>query len=352
VIFFEKFSDAKLIYIVENADWVIYWVGKYITDNLNKKYKKYRIKAKTFNVLKINQLFKISQKILHFGSRSTYLPDNYKFISSKNNAIIFTWYHGLETDKEFINSLPYASKKANIIHTACTSTKNDLIRWGAEPHKIEVIPLGVDLNIFIPGSEQLKQKAKQMLGIPKGYLCIGSFQKDGVGWGEGFEPKLEKGPDIFCEVLKQLNKNYPVFVLLTGPARGYVKNKLTEFGIPFVHHYIKSYSEIVNYYHALDYYIIASRVEGGPLAILECFATKVPFVTTKVGMVNDIIKNNYNGLISEIEDVESLKGNLIKLIEDNNFKEEIVKNGYNTVKNYDWSIITEVFFKKIYSKFL
>ena len=46
------------------------------------------------------------------------------------------------------------------------------------------------------------KKIKHNLGIPEDYLVIGSFQKDGEGWGEGLKPKLIKG-QIYS--LKQLN---------------------------------------------------------------------------------------------------------------------------------------------------
>ena len=38
--------------------------------------------------------------------------------------------------------------------------------------------------------------ARRVLGLPASAFVVGSFQKDGVGWGEGLEPKLIKGPDV------------------------------------------------------------------------------------------------------------------------------------------------------------
>ena len=32
-------------------------------------------------------------------------------------------------------------------------------------------------------------------------MLVGSFQKDGVGWGVGSEPKLIKGPDVLLDVV-------------------------------------------------------------------------------------------------------------------------------------------------------
>jgi len=338
----------KLFYIVEDADWVIYWNGKYITENLNNKFK---LNSGLYNIGNLKGLKKIKNKILHFGSRSTYLPDNYKIVDS-SNKIVFTWFHGMDSDRDFIQSLPRGSKKVDFIHTACTDSKNHLVRWGAEEEKIVIIPLGVDLKVFKRINEEEKSKIRQKLGIPEDMICIGSFQKDGVGWEEGLEPKLEKGPDIFCEVLGKIKNDFPVFILLTGPARGYIKKRLEEMNIPYRHFYVDYYPDISKYYGALDYYMVSSRVEGGPLAILECFASGVPVVTTRVGMVDDIIENGLNGLVSEVEDIQSLTKNLIKIMQDHSVKERLVSNGLETVKQYDWGIIAEKFYKNIYSKLL
>ena len=46
---------------------------------------------------------------------------------------------------------------------------------------------------------------------------VGSFQKDGVGWAEGLEPKLIKGPDVLVAALELLKAEVPeLFVVLTA----------------------------------------------------------------------------------------------------------------------------------------
>ena len=342
------FFNKKIIYIVENAEWSIRWDGRYVTGNLKKIF---GINSCVHDIGIPKPVTRFRRKVLHFGSRSTFLPNNYKLVDD-SNKVVFTWFHGTIEDKEFIESLPKGSKKTDIIHTSCSISKNQLVEWGAEEEKIVIIPLGVDLSIFKPASEEEKQKIRNNLGIPKNTICIGSFQKDGNGWGEGNTPKLIKGPDIFCDVIGKLKKDYPIFVLLTGPARGYVKNRLKEINVPFKHFYLENYLNIPAYYKALDYYVITSRAEGGPKAILECFATGIPFVTTKVGMVEDIVVNKEDALISEIEDAVELIGNFRQLVENKELRDELVANGLKKVKNYDWGNITRQYYNKVYSKLL
>jgi glycosyltransferase involved in cell wall biosynthesis len=127
------------------------------------------------------------------------------------------------------------------------------------------------------------------------------FSKDGVGWRNGSEPKLVKGPDIFLRVIQQLKSRYKIHVLLSAPARGYIKSGLESLGIPYQHFHLKKYWDIVRLYQALDLYLVTSREEGGPKAMLESLACGIPLVTTRVGMVPDVIIDKYNGLSVEMK---------------------------------------------------
>ena len=166
------------------------------------------------------------------------------------------------------------------------------------------------------------------------------------------EPKLVKGPDIFCEVVKKINEICDIHIFLTGPARGYVKKKLAEFGIPYTHLYIQNYFDMVDCYNVLDLYIVTSRIEGGPLALLECMATKVPIITTNVGMVPYLIENGVNGFISNIEDIDQLSNYAVEIIKNKELRKFLAENGFKTVQKYTWENIVTDYYNRIYRRLL
>jgi glycosyltransferase involved in cell wall biosynthesis len=45
-----------------------------------------------------------------------------------------------------------------------------------------------------------------------------------------------------------------------------------------------SVSDLNELYNCLDLYIVSSRVEGGPRSIMECGLSKVPIISTDVGI--------------------------------------------------------------------
>ena len=82
--------------------------------------------------------------------------------------------------------------------------------------------------------------------------------------------------------------------------------QLEELGVPYKYEGWVPYNEMASYYFASDLYLITSREEGGPAAVLECMATGTPLISTKVGMAVDVIKHGTNGFLTEIEDSSAI----------------------------------------------
>ncbi len=324
----------QLYYIVENADWSIKHDGTMITSNLNKI-------SSTITI----QYRGIKKSIVHFGSINTFLTANSISLPDKSNKIVATWFHIAPKDKK-TELIPKALKYVDIWHTSCNLTKKKMIKLGIPRDKIVVVPLGVDLKYFNPTKK--KEEIKDELSIPKDKIIIGSFQKDGNGWGEGLEPKLIKAPDVFCDIAERLAKKFDIFVLLTGPARGYVKKRLDLAHIPYRHDYLKNPNEVAKYFQITDLYIVTSREEGGPKSILESMACGTPLISTKVGMAPDVIQNGENGFLVDIDDIDTLYNRACEIIENDNLKNSFIKNGLNTVKKYDWRYIADMYYEKIY----
>ena len=334
--------NAELIFATEGKSWVIKMVVKYLTKNLNEQE---LIKAEISNP----RHFK--KKIIHFGSINCLLNNKGLTKVKTPNKTVLTWFHITPTDIR-LKFVPILNKIIDIVHTSSPITKKKLIELGFDNNKIVVIPLGVDLYHFKKINEEKKRYLKKKFNIPENKIIIGSFQKDGVGWGAGLEPKLIKGPDIFCEVAKSLNEACDIHVFLTGPARGYIKKQLEGYNIPYTHIFLDNYLDLVECYNILDLYLVTSRAEGGPLSILEAMATGVPLVTTNVGMVPIVVKHGLNGFVTEINDANQLYQYSTEIIKNKELREKIIANGLKTVQNYSWKVIAKEYYEKIYKRLL
>lgn len=137
-----------------------------------------------------------------------------------------------------------------------------------------------------PNGLQMRDK----YGLPSNKLLVGSFQRDTEGGTR--LPKLAKGPDVFCDQVIQLATLSDIHVVIAGWRREYVIDRLQLANVPFTFFDRASMSTLWELYNVLDLYLVTSRHEGGPQAILECAAMKIPILSTDVGMARDVLCDN------------------------------------------------------------
>lgn len=337
-------KTPKIFYIAPNADWIIDWIGRYLTTILPRKF---NVQAEIISEPK----WQIGQ-ILHYGTLWSYLG-NLGTSHNARNSVVATVFHGFMGKKEnpfneALDKLVANQGELAKLVTASTLMRDRFISWGIDEHHIATIPLGIDLAVFKPAGPSQKKKIRQQLGIDNDAFCIGSFHKDGIGWDQGFEPKLIKGPDVFLKVIEKLKQSVKLHILLTAPARGFVKRGLDNLNVPYTHHILDNYYDIANYYHALDAYLVPSREEGGPLGVLEALATGIPLISTRVGLAPDIVTHGVDALLSQVEEVNDLAENMYRIVEDLELRRSMEIKGLETIQAYDWQIIAARYYKEVY----
>ena len=174
----------------------------------------------------------------------------------------------------------------------------------------------------------------------KNEVLIGSYQKDSEG--DSNVPKLEKGPDIFLDVVVKLNKIMNIKVVLAGPSRKYLIEGLDRNKVPYVHLNTtinsKEETDVNLLYDCLDWYLITSRFEGGPQSVLEASYRKIKILSTNVGIAPEIL--NSDCICVDADD-------FVAKIEK---KTDMRQENYNKVLNYIPEIIIpqwDDFFEKI-----
>jgi len=174
----------------------------------------------------------------------------------------------------------------DVYHVPCEKTAEQIRGLTSKP--ILVQPFWVNNKIWFD-DKQSGLALRKNLGIEDDVTLVGSFQRDTEGH-DLISPKLEKGPDIFCDVIQEMSKNLRVEVLLGGWRRQYVMKRLHDIGVKF--HYLKlpDFDTLNVMYNALDLYVVGSRYEGGPQSIVECASTKTPIISTDVGIASSVLQ--------------------------------------------------------------
>jgi len=191
---------------------------------------------------------------------------------------------------EFVDTYHVISKK-NISEVRKLTTK-----------RIVSIPFWVDQNLWFQISN--KSNLRKKYGFSEKDFLVGSFQRDTEGH-DLISPKLIKGPDIFLEIAtKKYSTNKNLKVVLTGKRRNYLINNFKERKIPYKYFEMVNEISLNELYNILDLYLITSRLEGGPQAVLECAISKTPILSTNVGVAPEILHENSIYNIDEFDKAE------------------------------------------------
>jgi glycosyltransferase involved in cell wall biosynthesis len=288
------------------------------------------------NIARKRWLKQAKNQAIFYASQFILLKDQWKQLPHRIALAYFHGHPGTPGYSEFDRCYERLCQNHHCLHriqVSHTQMRDIVLSSGISPEKVFLIPIGINLFYFFMQTSESRRKARLVYGIPDSAVVVGSFQKDGVGWDEGLEPKLIKGPDVFLRTLEILKSRIPeLFVLLSGPARGYVKRGLDRLGIPYRHYFLKHYSEVGQLFQALDVYIVSSRQEGGPKAILEAMASGVPLVTTRVGQAMDLVVHQQNGWMVDVEDAEGLAHWAEYASTHRNSLENILNLGYKTAE--------------------
>ncbi len=249
----------------------------------------------------------------------------------KNKKVICSIYHvdNPEEKNTGIENFDELNSLTDQFHVISENTFKDLKQ--ITDKKITSIPFWINEKIFYPlqNKDQIREKYK----LNKSDFVIGSFQRDSEGSNLS-KAKLIKGPDRLIEIYKYYKNIYPnLTILLTGRRRDYIINELKKEKINFVYKEMVNFDELNELYNCLDLYIVASRKEGGPQAILECAITETPILSTDVGIASEILSPESIFTMSNFQDAKPNVNWALK-----NTQKHTIPNSFENFKKMFYSV--------------
>ena len=87
-----------------------------------------------------------------------------------------------------------------------------------------------------------------------------------------------------------------------------------------------------------DIYICASMYESFCLPVLEAMTCGAAIVTTNNGGNMDFVEDEKNALIIEKDNIDDIVEKIERLLNDENLKQYLIKNGVEESARYSWDI--------------
>jgi glycosyltransferase involved in cell wall biosynthesis len=192
-------------------------------------------------------------------------------------------------------------RRAAAVVAVNTDARDLLIRSGAPPSRVIVIPPGIDANRFRPSTPiRGRSRGLELLSVSR---LLRRKNLDVVI--RAFAKVLEVAPQTTLRIVG----DGPQRQALTALARGLgVGDKVTFTG--FVPN-----AKVHREYHQADVFVNASAAEGFATTCLEALASGLPVVSTRVGGFGDAVRNDWNGYVLHAADVDELAATLSRLVE-------------------------------------
>lgn len=193
--------------------------------------------------------------------------------------------------------------------------QKEMIKLGYPKEKTKVLFPGISLEQF-----SLKK------------IRIGVFQR-GV--------HRHKGHDFMLKLPEIIDlKNFSFYFV--GKGWDDVVDLYIRKGIKVEYDFSENYDKFNDYYEQIDYLLVPSIVEGGPICVLEALAKGIPIIASKVGLVEDFNieyefePEDYMGLakiLTKLEEERIKRRKKVEKLTWNNFVLQLIEIFEKVMKN-------------------
>lgn len=226
-------------------------------------------------------------------------------------------------EKNWINKwlLKRVIHSANIVCSTSKAMADKVSQQFGKP-KIEIIPFGVNPQVFIP--------------------VKGNSDKFIVGTIKSIEK--HNGIDCLLEAAQIIIDSYKIEniqFLIVGDGTQLEKMKLKSSELN-IDKYVKftgfiSPENVVEYYQKMSIFISVSTRESFGVSILEAAACEVPAITSDVGGLPEVNKHNVTGLVISPDAPRELAESIKMLYEDGYLRDAMGKNArQRLIKKFNW----------------
>jgi len=177
------------------------------------------------------------------------------------------------------------------------------------PAQYHVVPLGFDLTELSAIDDDQRRAARVALDIPPGAHVVTTVGR----------LTAIKQHRLFLDVAQQVAESNPAALFLIagdGELRAELQDYARQLGIAERTRFLGWRRDLATIYAATDVFLLTSRNEGTPVALIESLAAGVPGVSTDVGGVGDVVDSDAIGLLAPFGDAPGLARHVQTLLAD------------------------------------
>jgi glycosyltransferase involved in cell wall biosynthesis len=218
---------------------------------------------------------------------------------------------------------------ASVIIAVSVEVRDHLTLSGVDPRKIIVIPNGIN-----PSTSNPKEQAElhREFGLLKDQIVLISVGR----------LVYQKAHSVLINAMQAIVTQRPevmLYIAGEGPLRRELEQQIDDFGLSDQICLLGNRNDVPGLLSIADIFVLPSRWEGLPMALLEAMSTGLPIVATQVEGVNEVLQQNIQGFLVLPEDDRALTEALLKLIKNHQLR---IKMGLESRKRVDEAYTTDI----------
>jgi len=221
----------------------------------------------------------------------------------------------------------YLARTRNIITVSRWLSRLLEQHYDMEGKRLEVIPNGVDADVYAPRSTERLVDTSDPIVLFTGRLVSA------------------KGISVLIEAMEDVLKRTDAhFVFVGGGSPIPYIERMRKRGIPPSSYtflgYLRTREEMVAAYNMADVYVAPTLYENLPIRILEAMACERAVVASNVCAIPEAIEHGINGLLVPPRNSKALAHALMRLLEDDSLRMRLGRRARQTVlERFSWHSI-------------
>lgn len=234
------------------------------------------------------------------------------------------------------------AQAASAIVANSSYTRDRLLELGVDPSSVYIVAGGVDAARFARNG---RPDLRAHLGI------------------QGSRPTIltvcrlvaKKGVDVLLQAVALARRELPGLSLVVvgdGPDREKCRQFGEQLGLDGAVRFVGRvpHDRVVDYYHAADFFVLASRVHQGRKGwadvetmgrvICEANAAGIPVVATETGGVPSLVTHEENGLLVPSDDPTALAAAMVRMWRSPGLRAQVREAGLGRARQeFDWEVV-------------
>jgi glycosyltransferase involved in cell wall biosynthesis len=213
---------------------------------------------------------------------------------------------GMPRWREKLHSILVNIGIIQVLIVSSAGTRDNAIQEGVSPDHIEII-----YNAITPFklSDSDRINARQKLGLHQNdffLLAVGRLV-------------YEKGHEFLIQSIPSVIQSFPnltTAICGSGPLFGQLEERISALSLEGKVRLLGQWENVRELLAAADAFVLPSRWEGLPMALLEAMMAGLPVIATRVQGVEEVIENGVQGFLVSLENPEELSKAILQLLND------------------------------------